>query len=66
MTDFHEGTRSGFPSDACPLCLKPCLAADVKAMGKRRFKWCLTCRAVFQNGEKVGDIEVYEPPIASG
>lgn len=61
---FREGARVHDPQDVCPGCGVNAVwfASDFRAMGKKSVIACVSCKSVFLNGNKVGDLEVHVMP----
>lgn len=62
---FREGARIFDPQDICPQGHQCChFASDFRAFGKRQIRVCThpDCKAVYQNGQKVADLEIHTLP----
>lgn len=63
MSDFHEGNWLWNPDALCPDCGKVCIfASDLKAFGHHQVRVCKPCHAVYENGQKRGELEVFPEP----
>ena len=55
---WREGARSGDLGDCCPGCgVAGCLfASDFKKFGKQSVRVCGSCKSVYVNGKREGDL----------
>lgn len=65
MTDaWREGARVNDPRDECPGCgAKGCVfASDFRKFGRQSVRVCVSCKSVYVNGKREGDLAVGGAP----